>query len=309
VSVTLLGPQRRPTVQHAVADLPPDALVATVTAGWQEREPEDAELTGLIGHPTVNLALHARWQDVLERDREYAQAEREHESALTELRQLYLEQLDHALRAAYGVAQHKDPRPRLRERALADAIAVVRLLDEQHEERIREAHTAFYGAWAPQERDAVAAHREEVRHLLGSASAVVLAGGHVGQLARVLHLFHVAPHLPPRVVAWSAGAMALTERLVLFHDHATHGVAQTEVFDDGIGAVHGLVLLPHARRRLRVDDPVRMAVLARRFHPARCVVLDDGTRLDLGPGDALPSDARIVDDTGAITTLATEHAS
>jgi len=39
------------------------------------------------------------------------------------------------------------------------------------------------------------------------------------------------------------------------------------------------VLLPHARRRLPVDDPVRLGALARRFAPARCVVLDDGGTL------------------------------
>ncbi len=308
MTITLLGPQRRPTVQHAVADLPDDALVATVTAGWQEREPDDAELDGLIGRRTVNLALHARWLDVLDSDREYGHAEREHEAALAELRQLYLEQLDHALRAAYGVAQHKDPRPRLRERALSDAIAVVRLLDEQHEERVREAQEAFYAAWVPQERDALARHREEVRRTLESADALVIAGGHVGQLARVLHLMHVRPHLPEHVVAWSAGAMTLTERLVLFHDFVPHGVAQTEVFGDGIGLVRSMVVLPHARRRLRVDDPVRMSVLSRRFAPARCVVLDDGARVDLGPGGSVPTDAKVVAEDGSITTVAPQGA-
>lgn len=304
MTITLLGPQRRPTVQHAVADLPGDALVATVTAGWQEREPDTAELASLIGRPTVDLALHARWLDVLDRDREYAHAEREHDAALAELRQLYVEQLDHALRAAYGVAQHNDPRPRLRQRALADAIEVVRLLDEQHEQRVREAQEAFYDAWTPQERDAVAFHREEVRRTLGPVSAVVVAGGHVGQLARVLHLFHVAPHLPERLVAWSAGAMALTERLVLFHDHVAHGVSATEVFGDGLGVVPDLVCLPHARRRLRVDDPVRMSVLARRFSPARCLVLDDGARVDLRADGTLPADAKVVAEDGGIAALA-----
>ena len=303
MTITLLGPQRRPTVQHAVADLAADALVATVTAGWQEREPDDAELDALLGRPTLNLALHARWLDVLDKDREYAHAEREHDAALAELQQLYVEQLDHALRAAYGVAQHNDPRPRLRERALSDAIAVVRLLDEQHEKRVREAQAAFYAAWTPQERDEVARHRDEVRRLLEPATAVVVAGGHVGELARVLHLFHLAPALPARVVAWSAGAMVLTERVVLFHDHVAHGVSATEVFGDGLGVVPGLVCLPHARRRLRTDDPVRMSVLARRFAPARCLVLDDGARVDLGPGGQVPADAKVVADDGTITTL------
>ena len=52
---------------------------------------------------------------------------------------------------------------------------------------------------------------------------MAIAGGHVGELTRVLHLFHVAPYLPARVVAWSAGAMALTDRVVLFHDSSRTG--------------------------------------------------------------------------------------
>ena len=206
----------------------------------------------------VNLSLHARWLDVQEQDREFAHAEREHEAALGELRQLYLVQLDHALQATYTVAPGQEGRPRLRERALTGAVEMVRLLDHQHLQRVREVQLAFFDAWRPQERDSVAGHRDEVRRLLTTADAVVFPSGHVGLLARLLHLFHVEPSLPRTVVAWSAGAMALTERIVLFHDHVPHGVAQTEVLGEGIGLVPGLVLLPHARRRLRVDDPVRM---------------------------------------------------
>jgi hypothetical protein len=94
--------------------------------------------------------------------------------------------------------------------------------------------------------------------------------------------------------------MALTERVVLFHDRAAHGPAQTEVMDAGIGLAPGLVLLPHARRRLRTDDPVRMSVFARRFSPARCVVLGDAVTVQLGPGGRLPVDAQVVSTDGAI---------
>ncbi len=301
--ITLLGPQPRSNLQRAFADLDPESTVAVVTAGWQEREVDDAELREHVGPRTVNLSLHARLLSVYDEDREYAHAEREHEAALAEVRQLYLVQLDHALSAAYDVARRSEARPRLRERALTDALRVVQLLDEQHMQRVKELHEAFYDAWRPQERDSVARHREEVRHALEGSSALAIAGGHVGELARVLHLFHVAPHLPARVVAWSAGAMALTERVVLFHDFVPHGVAQTEVYGTGIGVVTGLVALPHARRRLRVGDQIRMSVLARRFAPARCLVLDDVTSVSLGEDGGLPPEARVLDHDGHIATL------
>ena len=299
-TVTLLGPQRRPSVQHVARDLDPNASVAMVTAGWQEREPDDAELHELLGGRAMNLGLHGRWLDVHERDREFAHAERDHDAALAELRSLYLSQLDHALLAAYAVGHAKETRPRLGAAAFNDAIDVIRLVDHQHLTRVRDAQHAFYAAWRPEERPVIAHHRDEVRDVLAQAQAVVVAGGHVGELLRVLHLFRVEPHLPHVVIAWSAGAMALSERVILFHDYVPHGVAQTEVFGEGLGVVRGLVPLPHMRRRLRVDDPIRMSVLARRFAPDRCVVLDDGVRLPLTADGQPPSDARVLDDDGQV---------
>ena len=82
MTVTVLGPQRRPTVG------PVGAGAATVTAGWREREADDAELDGLLGGRTVNLRLHARWLDVLENDPELADAELNHRAGLEELQDL-----------------------------------------------------------------------------------------------------------------------------------------------------------------------------------------------------------------------------
>jgi hypothetical protein len=46
-----------------------------------------------------------------------------------------------------------------------------------------------------------------------------------------------------------------------------------------------------------------MAELARRASPARCVVLDDGVRLDLGETRVLPPGARVVGPDGRIEEL------
>jgi hypothetical protein len=299
-SITLLGPQRRPTLDRVLGSLDVPGPVATVTAGWQEREADDAELDALTGGRSVNLRLHARWMDVLLRDPEYAAAEREHRLMLDELRQLYLVRLDSALQALSTVAARSDGHARTREMAVADALDIVRLIDERHLARVGELHADFYATWRLEEREAVAAHREEVRRVLATVGCLLLTGGHVGDLLRVLHLFLVAPNMPARVVAWSAGAMALTTRVVLFHDRAAQGRSPAEVFDAGLDVLPGLVLLPHARRRLRTDDPQRMSLLARRFAPATCLVLDDQVRVDVGADGALPPQARIVCDDGRI---------
>jgi hypothetical protein len=280
-----------------------DARIAVVTAGWQERESDDEELKTHLAGRGVNLELHSRWLDVLERDREFARAESEHRAVLDELQQLYLVQLDHALRAMYALGQRPGDRPRTIRAALDDAMAVVRLVDDRHIMRVAAAQGAFFSAWRPEERPVVAPHREAVRHLLESAAGLVVAGGHVGVLVRVLHLFHVTPFVPETVVAWSAGAMALTERVVLFNDRAPQGPAHAEIYDEGLGMIRGAVFLPHARRRLRIDDLTRMSVLASRLAPAACVVLDDGTRIDLTADGGLPDEARVIGADGRIRPL------
>jgi hypothetical protein len=127
---------------------------------------------------------------------------------------------------------------------------------------------------------------------------LAVAGGHVGVLGHVLRLFGVGR--PPTVVCWSAGAMAMTDRVLLYHDRAANGPSPAEFADVGLGWIPGAVLLPHARRRLRVDDAARMAELAVRAAPARCVILDDGVRLDLGQDGALPPDALVVQPDGQL---------
>lgn len=299
-AVTVLGPQRQPTVDRVLRSLDVSGPIAVVTAGWQEREGDDAELIALTGGRGTNLRLHARWLEVLQVDGEYASAEREHQALLDDLQQLYLLRLDHALQAVYAMAQRPGGDPRIRQLAVEDALAAVRLLDSAHLTHVRELTDEFYAEWRVEDRDAVARHRGEVREVLSGTDCVLVAGGNVADLLHVLQLFQVGPHLPARIVAWSAGAMALTARVVLFGDRAAHGPSHSEVYDQGLGLIDGLVLLPHARRRLRTGDLGRMSVLARRFAPASCLVLDDGARVDLEPGGGLPPGAPVVGADGRI---------
>jgi hypothetical protein len=302
-AVTVLGPQRQPTLDRVLGRLDLDGPVAAITAGWQEREADDAELMTLLGGRGQNLRLHARWLDALHADAEYSAAEREHRAVLDQMQQLYLLRLDHALRATYGVLQRAGQHPRTQQAAVADALDVVRVIDATHVQRIRELNEAFDAAWRPAARASFAGHMADVNAALAHAACLVIAGGHVGDLLWLLKLFGVAAHLPSQVVAWSGGAMVLTDRLVLFHDRVAHGPSQSEVLGAGLELLRDVVLLPHARRRLRTDDPVRMSVLARRFAPARCVVLDDGMALDFGADAGLPDNARVVTDDGRIVGL------
>ena len=150
----------------------------------------------------------------------------------------------------------------------------------EHLRRIHLVHEHFERSYTPAERPAVAAHRVEIGAILDEAGAVLVAGGHVGVLLNRLRLFGMRQLLAGRpVVAWSAGAIALTERIVLFHDHPPQGAGNAELADAGLGLFPGIVALPHAGSRLRLEDTHRVSLFARRFAPARCVTLDGGTRL------------------------------
>jgi hypothetical protein len=133
----------------------------------------------------------------------------------------------------------------------------------------------------------------------------VITGGHVGVLSGVLDLFDVTAALQAPVIAWSAGAMALTDRIVLFHDRTPQGPTPPEVLARGLSLVSGLVALPHARARLLIDDADRMAVLARRFAPAQCVLLEPDTSIDLDDDAGLPGGVRVLADDGRVRTLET----
>ena len=298
MKVILLGPQRRPTLAAVARSVRLAGRVATITAGWQEREPDDSELSELLGAQDVNLSLYRRWLDVQERDPEYAAAQRRLRDVLGELQDVYLLRLDYALQAVYAVQRRAGSGD-----SVAEAIAGVRELDDAHLRRIGQERGEFYQAWRPHDRPVIAGHRAEVTRLLSDAAALVVAGGHGGVLTETLHLFNVAASLHSPVIAWSAGAMALADRIVLFYDRAPQGPGHPEVFGAGLSVLRDVVPLPHARARMLLDDQPRMAVFARRFAPARCVLLEAGTRIDIDGDGSCPPDTRVLAGDGRVTVL------
>ena len=292
----LLGPQRfMTTAGTALRSLGVDGPVATINAGWEEREDDVAELDGVLGGDTRHLRLHHRMFDVLEKDPAFAAAGLAFRDRHDALLSVYRLRLQGALDDAYALQRRGAGFD-----ALDDAVEVVRHVDRWYAGKLKELY-ADLDATAPIDDSGVIGwHRGEIAALLAGSAALALTGGHVGTLLRALRLFaiRIPDELP--VVAWSAGAMALTERVVLFHDHGPEGASEAEVYDRGLGRVRGVVALPHARRRLRLDDPARCSVLARRFGEQHCVLLDDGTALELGEDGGLPPGARILGLDGAV---------
>ena len=270
-AVVLLGVQRfEPNLAAAVAGLglAEKGRIATITAGWQERESEDEELAAHLAQETVNLRLHARGEEVFEEDPELRTAHRERQDALRHRQDFYRIRLEHELDAERVIQKRVAPPDIVAEQAEA-SLNAIRELDSWHLSHCSRLHGEFETKWQLARRPSVARHREELAKIVDGCVAIAIAGGHVATLINRLALFGIGDLLRGRaVLAWSGGAMAISERVVLFHDDPPQGPGVSELLDAGLGLVPGVVVLPQPEERLQLGQTDRVQSLVRRFAPA-----------------------------------------
>ncbi len=298
--VILLGPQRgRPDAGAVVAGLGEPGRVALITAGWQEWEEDDGALRASLARDVVNLRLWARAERVWQDDPELALGHHALQESVRFLRRAYNLRLARAMDAWIDLQALRGSDAVL-DGEREDALQTVRALDRHHADRLRGLRDAFYRHFDPLMRPSVAREREEIARALEGARVVVVEGGHVPALLNRLRLFGIDRLLGGRtVVACSGGAMALSERVVLFHDAPPWGPGHAEVGEVGVGLLRGVVALPDASARLRLDDAGRVARFARRFEPDACVLLDPGTRVEWSGGWSA-RDARFLTGAGRV---------
>ncbi len=300
-SAILLGPQRHVRiVQPAIDTLAAtdDRPVALVSAGWEEREAEDHEFRDHVQRTVINLQVWARVERIFERDRELLTAMRHRHDTLRRVQELYRLRLQGAMEPTRELLRRPgDDQWLAAERH--DALVMLQGIDSQHVARVAQVHAEFEQRWLPTERTSVQRERRDLQKKLTDVSCLCIAGGHIAVLLHRLRLFDVlAMHGDRPVIAWSAGAMALCERIVLFHDTPPQGSACAEVMEAGFGLVPDLVALPHAKMRLDAADERNVQLFARRFAPALCVLLDEGARIDWNGSrwSAVPTTNRLTED-------------
>jgi len=290
----MLGPQRfSPTVGDIVRGLEARGPVAIVTAGWQEREAEDEELRAALLLPAINLRLHARAEQVFAAHPGLFAAHRRRQDTLRQLQHLYRRRLRHAMDSVRELCALL-PRPPLEmsvqrlQQEITAALLVVRQLDERHAQQVTQVWRDHTQALEGQVFGELVVQRGELLEEVERSEVVAIAGGHVASLLNRLRIFGLGEGLRGRhLLCWSAGAMVLSERIVLFHDCPPQGRGDAEVFGPGLGLLPGVLALPHAGRRLLLDDPTRVGRFAQRFAPLQCVALDPGSEVrftDTGEG-------------------------
>ncbi len=253
----LLGPQTpTPNIRQAIERINTEGPMVVITAGWRDSEGEIDELRDSAGRPVEDLMLYHRAEEVFAHEPGLRELQRERQDKLTELQRLYRIRLAPTLTAARKLMRTRaEPELlRLEQRA---AITQLRALDPHHltpypvlSTRIS---TGAGPGWTfPGRR----AQRDAVHRLVEKAGLVLIAGGHVAVLLNRIRLFGLDQLLAQKpVIAWSAGAMAMSDRIVLFHHDAPQGKRDAELLDAGLGIVRRRVLLPHASTRLDWQQP------------------------------------------------------
>ena len=279
-AIVLLGAQRfDPTLGEAVADLKVEGKIATITAGWQEREEEDDDLREHLGGRTVNLRLHARAEEVFRDDEELRETHREMQTILRHRQDFYRIRMEHALDAQYVIENRKAP-PDILEDEARVSIQAIRDIDRMHLERCVRDREEFDARMRPLSRPSITKHIAEIEKIMKDCDALAIAGGHVASLLNRLRLFDIRRLAKGKVIfAWCAGAMAITERIVIFHDSPPHGQGGAEVLDEGLGMAGDVVVLPQPELRLKLDDRERIKTMARRFAPATCLAMPARSRV------------------------------
>lgn len=295
----LLGPQSPASnLRQAIESINADGPVVVITAGWRDSEGEIDELREIAGRPIEDLMLYQRTEEVFANEPTLKELQRERQHKLTELQRLYRIRLSPTIIAARKLmrARAEPELLRLEQRA---AITQLRALDSHHLRRIRGIHENFNERRAGLDIPRALVQRNEVHQLVKNAGLVLIAGGHVAVLLNRIRLFGLDQLLAQKpVIAWSAGAMAMSERIVLFHHSAPQGKRDAELLDAGLGIVRRRVLLPHAATRLDWGNRKRMALFSRRFSPAVCCTLDNGSMIHL-------ENERIIDTTGCSVVMRT----
>ena len=116
--------------------------VATITAGWEEREDDDAELDAVLDGRSRNLRLHHRMFDVLEKDPAFAAAALAFRDRHDELLGFYRLRLQGAMEGVYAV-QRRTSVHGTGDAALADAVEAVRHIDGWYSHQLKELYRDF----------------------------------------------------------------------------------------------------------------------------------------------------------------------
>ena len=285
----ILGPQRpRVYIGDAMRRHGMDrGDIAVISAGWQEAEGDIDIIRHEVGQPMEDLHLYARSAELFAADPDLHAAYRERQDRLTEQQRMYRLRLKQLKIAVRQTLRAEGP-PAVVAPERRHAVSQLRALDRHHQRQIDKAHARFDSEFNVDTSGALAEHVSALHDTLANVGTVIVTGGNLIVLMNRVRLFGLGGALAGKnIVGWSAGAMLLGERIVLFHDRMPQGRQDAEVIDEGLGLLGRFIVLPDAKHRLRTGNELRMSALSRRFSPTTCLLVNNGSA-------ALFDDVRLV---------------
>ncbi|AKT37862.1 Type 1 glutamine amidotransferase-like domain-containing protein [Chondromyces crocatus] len=257
----------------------------------------------------VNLSLLAELNDLCRRAPELSEAWSALRKAEQTARRFYLEHNAHLLalfRRALRDAKQLDPDltvPRLLSRdgptggshplerhalaqQLRQALSTLEANDDHLFHLLTEIEHRAFDASGAAYHPGWRATRERLEQRILEASTLLLFGGRLDLLLDGLRFFRLREPLAEalrrgaQIVAMSAGAMSLCERVIVYDDFA-ETPRDFQLYDRGLGLVRDLQLFPHCMERIQTDDPDNLAYLARRFRHQACIGLNQRSYLHL----------------------------
>ena len=277
----LLGPQR-PVVnldsalaRSGIGDGP----IGVISAAWQEAEGDIDGMQRLVKNPLSDLHLYQKTEALFAADPRLHQAYRQRQERLKEQQRFYSLRL-RQLKIAARVILRAEGEPSVVAAERRHAISQLRALDQHHLRQVDKIHARFDKDFNVDCHDLLADHTAALVEALSQFETLLITGGNVVVLINRLRLFGLGPLLQRKnIIAWSAGAMVLADRIVLFHERMPQGRRDAEIMCRGMAIVPGTVLLPNASGRLKLRDSLRIGLFDRRFSPADCVTLENGSYL------------------------------
>lgn len=122
------------------------------------------------------------------------------------------------------------------------------------------------------------------------ADALFLPGGDPDALLNALRFFDLKPALQETLrrgatyFSISAGSLVLCERMIVYDNFSSDpSRREFRLWDQGLGLIGGLQILPHCMDRIQTDDGDNLAYLARRFSTHLCVGLNEESFLLVEP--------------------------
>lgn len=289
----VLGPQRpQVNLDSAIAQSGiGDAPIAVISAAWQEAEGDIADIQRLVANPLHDLGLYQRADKVFAADDALRAAYRLRQDQLIAQQRMYRLRLRQLTIAAREILRVEGETIAVAEER-RHAISQLRALDRHHLRQVRKISARFDKKFCRSQNQLLADSIAELKDALAGCETVLITGGNVVVLMNRLSLLGCESLLNDKnIIGWSAGAMVLCDSIVLFHDRMPQGRRDPEVMCEGLGLISDTVLLPDARGRLRRNEPVRTSLFSRRFAPATCLTLDNGSLLLVEGGKVTRSES------------------